>query len=849
VQTCSAGTEFRSRATQLLKHSLQNEGCNIVREGETVQFRSITLLSILSLASANFSQAQECILTGSVPTTAPENASPVLASAPFTNQDFLPPPLLGLNVAIPAQPQRAFASPAQDRSAVVVGPSPVFALDDIPTPKVDLSAIPSAVAVPEVRLVRGNEVVALSNTALRNSGVFQRAISNSPDLAREADAVQAYQMRFQAARQQLERERAIQARLNQQIETRKKALPQPNAVNAPIAPDMAAALNREIDALTLQATEQSQRIDALKIVSDSDQAELTKREVEFERKLWNIGLNGAKVGTVTSTARSAVRSASDEPDSYMMIKAIGNSASDNLGYSRTRVYHNGDFGWRTVPSEYLLPLPVQPNDILYEKVAAGETQRDSDGVMAQLTQDDTINPVTQLKAVAQGYYFYDTGLVDQHSANFSEGVALGGHHAHGAGQSFVSSISDRPFADLMKIDLAANTQVLDAGGGNTVQAFAVANNNFNNNGVDLSSVGIRAYNRDSGSPFQGWAVLIGEKQSFFGDVAITPAGLLGDRNLIGTVNRRDNRIDNANDAGIPQIGLTAPLSDFVSLSGAIEDPDHDQKDVQYTSDATITRLNRWPTLTGNVNFHNLDRTSLLQIGTLIRSNGFESNVTGEEFFATGWGLSGIAQFLAGNSSMFYAGVAGGKGVGRYIVGIEDSAVADPATNSIESLNGIGTFAGYEHWFRDPCNKPTGVLNAAYGYSFMEDPGVAFATENQKLHQAWINYTRFIGEQVAVGVEYEYGFREDASGHSGEDHRFLFVLTLRTQPTAKKTQVQNDCFAPPSIDMTASTNDVARAENLQAATSLQTTAATLDGRRITDVVNQTQRGGAAFQQGL
>jgi hypothetical protein len=774
-----------------------------------VHFRSYILPALIILVSGT-TYAQELLLTSAASTVASEATPPQPSNAPPVAVDPLPPPLAGLKrvtslpAAQPVAPIKVPApiAPAAAHAAAQVEPPallpPITVVEQLPAPALDVSAIPPVGSVPEARLVRGKEVVALSNNALRDSGVFPRALANSPQLAQSAAAVQTFQARVQTLEQQLAREREKYAQKDNQVRVKQEAQKRAHALNAasgPNAPQVMAPTDAEVSDLAREADFQAAVVAAVRDERDRQRSYLDSQESTFEQQLWNVGLNGAKVGRVTSTNQAATAPANDEPDRYIMIKPLGASSSDNLGYTRTRVYHNGEFGWRTVPAEYLLPLPVEQNDVLYPKWAAGEKQRNPDGTVIPITQDDTINPIAQFTAFTQGYYLYDTGFVDPTSANFSEGVALGGHHARGAGQSFVSTYSGNDLVNQFNVNLAVNTQIADVGGGNAVQAFAIANNDFNNKGADLACYGLRAYNRESGSPFEGWSAFVGKKQSIFGELSATPVALRGDRNLVGTVNRRNSNIPDGADTDIDQLGLTIPFSDYVSWSGSIEDPEHLQTDVAYTSTATIQKLNRWPTLASNVNFHNEDRTDLLQLGALIRSNGYEPISTGQEVFATGWGLSGIVQLRSG-TSMYYAGVAGGDG--RYIVGVPRSAVADPATNSIESLAGVGTFTGYEHWFQDACNNSTGVLSVAYGYAFMEDPGVAFLTENQKLHQAWVNYTRFIGDRVAVGVQYEYGFRQEASAKSGEDHRFMLVLTINTTKKEDTTKTDNNLFSAPSL---------------------------------------------------
>ena len=705
----------------------------------------------------------------------------IIPAAPRSDHTdgFLPPPL-----------QRLGSPSAQEWSGAATVPTreqlpPTTAVEELPLPGVSPSAItPFSLQERRVDLVRGNEVVALSNAALRNSGVFEMALKNSPALAQSFHRLEAHTLRLQQLDFQL-------ARSN------------------PNAPETKALSTAHAAVLADQIGAQAQ----------------------FEEDLWTYGINGAKVGTVASLDEPAA----SLPDQFVMVKAIGQSPSNNLGYTRTQVYPNGQFGMTTVPSEYLLPLPAEANDVYYDRPSANFVQRAPDGVMIPLAADPTKNPVLQILAAPQGLLYYDTGFVTP-NLNFAEGVSLDSHDDHRAGQSFLSNATGSN-QDFINFDLAMNAQVLDVGGGNSVQLFAVANNDLDIHEFGVSSLGVRAYNREVGSLFEGWSLVVGQKQSIFGETSATPAGLTSGRTLIGTVNRFKN---------VGQIGVVAPVSNLVTWKLALEDPNHDQTDVFYApSPAGFTKLNRWPTLATNLTIEDKSENWMFQVGGLLRSNGFESNLTSEEFFDTGWGCSGIAAFRR-NNSMNFLGVAGGTGVGRYVQGIQYSAAANPAAGSIEGLAAVGAFVGRQTWWYDECNNPIAVSNAAYGYSLMEDPEIVGLDPNRKLHQAWINYTRFIGDRFGIGVEYQYGFREVASGNVGENHRLMMVVSVRSGPTQQATQVQSFVATPVTgrggIDEDLGPPSAAVEE-------IRTIGATVNGKPIEDVVSQYQLGGSAFQQGL
>lgn len=462
--------------------------------------------------------------------------------------------------------------------------------------------------------------------------------------------------------------------------------------------------------------------------------------------------------------------------------------------------------------------------------------------MIPLTADATKNPVLQTLVSPRGSIYYDTGFVSTASpeSNFAENVSLSSRRDPAAGQTFFADTADAETFPLRpELDVAMNAQAMDVGGGNSLQFFSVLNNDLDNNSLDVSSMGARLYNRRLGSYFEGWSLVAGLKQSVFGELAMTPSGVNQNRSLLGTVNRRDN---------IAQFSVEAPYSDYLSGKIGIEDPDHQQTDVFYgeTFPPGVTKLNRYPTLATSLDLHDRAKINRLQLGGLVRSNGYEVNATQQEFFATGWGLSAIAQFSRGNSTNFL-GVVGGEGVGQYMEGIQYSVVSDPAINSIESISALGAYIGRSMWFYDERSKPIAAINAAYGYSLQEDTDIVGVDSNRKLHQTWINYTRFFGERLAVGVEYQYGYREVVSGDVGEDHRAMMVVSLRTSPPKTSTRVEHHAFSPTLAR--SDTQELTAPFQASNSVEMQSNSATISGRPIEEVVGQYQRGGAAFQQGL
>ncbi|MEM7478140.1 MAG: hypothetical protein AAF483_24400, partial [Planctomycetota bacterium] len=673
-------------------------------------------------------------------------------------------------------------APGSDFTGAVpqLGEPQVF---DLPEPSFYPAAVPSQTTrARSARLERGNQVFEISNDAFRRSGVLERAIRETPELARsfsqyEDSAMQTEELKFQTQAQ--------------------------------------------VDASALSFEEGYERVDNAMRVQQA-------AANDFESALWETGFNGAKVAAVSSTTNTA----SGIRRGFVLLDSIGFLGSDNLGYSYTTITSIGEIGATYVPSEYLLPLPQDPNDLFYRQADSAFTQRAPDGWMLMLSEDKTINPIVQALASARYGITHDSGFVNTKTAGtFAEKVDLNSKRANAAGQSmFVFRPDDNTMGDFMlPLDAALNLQVMDIGGGTTGQIFATGNNDFDLNRLNVETFGFRAYVRQRGALFEGWSLVAGSKQSLFGAIELKPQGLDGDRSLVGTVDAQENR---------SQLSIGGPLTNMLSLNLAVEDPTVNDYSYSGLASGDVTVLKRWPTIAGNLTLTSPDTDEKVVLGALYRPIAYEVNSTRLEQYANGWGLNAIAKvnFLNGTN---FIGFAGGNGVGSYIRGINNSIVGSPTT--VETLYGYGAFAGRQVILHDSNNDPTAELNLAYGYGMMENPKTFAGPTNRKYHQLWGNYFKYFGDRFGVGAEYQYGFREDTTGDIGENHRVSFLIALRTQKTQKTTKVAE--FETMAQGVSDFEPDV------MPESAYAPSGATLDGQPLRSIIGQSQSGGAAFRQGL
>jgi hypothetical protein len=687
-----------------------------------------------------------------------------------------------------AEPAPEFAAPATSALApsLALPAPPAEVIESIPpgvpvaTPLVNIppNALNAVLPTENVaRLTRGEDVLEIRSSALFESGLFDRAIASSPALSR--------QLQFVEHKVLIEQQtRAQQFMMRSQAAQLKRALDDTSIAAA-------AQLERAADSMEPTVQKASQ---------DSFEARF-----QLDEAVRYYGLNGAQVAAVEKRSDTLERLERPElpAENYVLIKAMSPEPENNLGYSITKIYKTGEVGHTQVPSEYLLPMPADSNDLFYDRLSPA-LQRMPDGMMFKATELDRQNPIVRLLGMPRLGFFYDTGfLLDNDRTNFAERVSLQGSSDPAAGQTFfLLSNVEAGQSVTTPFDLLLDAQVLDVGD-HTAQVFFDANNDRQFDELDTEHLGVRAYNRQLGSFFEGWSLVIGQVNTVFVSNELKPAGLENSRTLVGSVDRTNRQIS--------QIAVHAPLSNMLVWKTAVEES-YDG-DLFFAPSSNETILRRWPTLVSNIAWEDRACNNSVQVGALARTLGFQA-ADGAEHFATGYGLAGLGQ-LGNRWGAAFVGAAGGRGVGDYVQGIRHSAVAD--AGSLEAVDGLGAFVGQQFVSRNRVGQSVAELNVAYGYAWMDTPALLGDSANRKLHQGWINYSRFLSDYFAVGVEYQYGYRQVPSGDEGEDHRVMLILALRSGPTKERTEAEGNAM--------------------------------IDRRPVQEVVRQDQRGGTAYAQRL
>ncbi|MCA9170593.1 MAG: hypothetical protein KDB23_23100 [Planctomycetales bacterium] len=443
----------------------------------------------------------------------------------------------------------------------------------------------------------------------------------------------------------------------------------------------------------------------------------------------------------------------------------GTAADENV---RTDVVVSSTYVATGMDSERLLPAPNDGNDLFYSQFDYSN-ERLPDGTRPLIysyflgADGASKDLVTRFKALPSFGLYFDTGFV---GGTFDvEKIALG--KSSQAGQT--TFLGDNTLTPV-PISLLLDNQILNSAllGGNQLQVYVEANNHQNAKDFRLPHLYARVYDLDR------ITIGAGKTYSLFGVGGALPSTISQSSTLIGT-----GELDDRDKVKQIRLQVNPNLGGW-GWGLAVEEP--------YAEDFTKfsgTKLTRWPNFSANLAFNGRDGVDRLQISGLVRSLGFEAN-GGEEFFETGWALSTYAMIgtLLSEQELqgFFAGIAGGDGVGHYVQGVSDSAVFNGT--QLRLVQGVGAYAGMKRQWKTASFKDIG-MNLAYGYASVDREFGLDGGTNRVLQQAWANTLYYPSQNLAIGVEYQFGRRDTIDNRVGENHRVLFMLALTTSPSNKE----------------------------------------------------------------
>ncbi|QEG01724.1 hypothetical protein Mal15_58030 [Stieleria maiorica] len=268
--------------------------------------------------------------------------------------------------------------------------------------------------------------------------------------------------------------------------------------------------------------------------------------------------------------------------------------------------------------------------------------------------------------------------------------------------------------------------------------------------------------------------LIGKAETAFGDLGSAPMLVSHGAVPVGAPGVIDP--STFTHAGINQIRLTRHWdSDTIETTFAIEE--------SFTASDVIANdqdLHDWPAFVSRVRFSPDDFDSY-QIAAMYRPIGFISP-TFVDRTTDGWGLSFIGRRAnSERTRAIYCGAVGGEGIGGYIFGGVDAAVVT-SPEQINALTNYGGYVAFQQVLSRSDELSNLTTNIAYGFV---DSDAVMANQNAVLQQAWWNLLWNATDSVALGIEYQYGYRKIQDGNSGDNHRFSFIAQFTT-PSARST---------------------------------------------------------------
>jgi len=208
-----------------------------------------------------------------------------------------------------------------------------------------------------------------------------------------------------------------------------------------------------------------------------------------------------------------------------------------------------------------------------------------------------------------------------------------------------------------------------------------------------------------------------------------------------------------------QVRYTWELGPSNVLALAIENP---QSEFIEQDGSTQHAFDRWPDLIARwTTTHGWGHFSLRALAREIRRD----DGAGQVDAAVGYGLGIAGSFkLLGKDLLIYQ-LAGGNGIGRYILDVAGQAASFDGEN-LRLQTAWGGFVGYQHWWTETIRSTAVYSRTRINNTRSVVPG-STNRETQSLHvNVFWNLTR----QVELGLEYIYGRRDTEDGSIGDFHR-------------------------------------------------------------------------------
>ncbi len=212
-----------------------------------------------------------------------------------------------------------------------------------------------------------------------------------------------------------------------------------------------------------------------------------------------------------------------------------------------------------------------------------------------------------------------------------------------------------------------------------------------------------------------------------------------------------------------QLRWSQPVSDRLRVDLALEDPSN--RDV-ITGEPILVQP-RLPDVVGAGQWDWADRGHVRVAGILRYIEiGDESS--------TGWGLSTGAHLNLMGKDKLAVSASYGKGIGRYLLGLPGTAGAfvDPVDGGLTLLGGWGVLATYRHYWSEGTRS-----TFALGQAQLEIVDGAPTDAFRRSRFGFFNLMKSVLPYLTIGLEYQYGVREEVNGDSKDNHRLIFGMQV------------------------------------------------------------------------
>lgn len=189
------------------------------------------------------------------------------------------------------------------------------------------------------------------------------------------------------------------------------------------------------------------------------------------------------------------------------------------------------------------------------------------------------------------------------------------------------------------------------------------------------------------------------------------------------------------------------------------------------SDIGGSNRSPYPDTIGAVSFNKPD-VGHFNLGVLIRDIRLERG-DGREDSGLGWGVSLSGHINTFGSDRFILGGTYGDGIGRYMLGLDpQSAGVLDADGNLDIRSNFGAYLMYQRYWNESFRS-----NFGYGVAY-SDP------ENYQDGDTFDNSSFAMGNLIwqvlpfmSVGIEYNYGSRENKDGEDFDNHRFILGMQV------------------------------------------------------------------------